>query len=404
MRLPKLTDILLFIGGLIALGVLAWLFFTITNTPPVVTTPQSIVLVTPTPTLEVTPRPTRETVWQLIVTPTPAPSASPTKEIVYPTAAPGAYPVPRPRSGFQFGGQVITFNHADKMHWAGMKWVKWQINEGDSDALDKVRRGHEQGFKVLLTVIGNPLLVEDAAYHDQFATYVAGLAAGGADAIEIWNEPNIARDWPSGKISPEIYLEILKPSYAAIKEANPATLVISAAQAATLVSKSLRTPNFWTEVDYTKEFVLIGGLRYADCVGVHYNIGISAPTNSDSGPTGDAAFWFLPRIVDYYSTLTRGTRPICITELGYLSDDGLDPLTQVAPDFAWAKDTTVDDQAAWHAAAARMGLNNPLIEMIIVWNVDFYAYGADPHAGYAIIRPNGGCPACDALHNVLGGS
>ncbi|MEK6574621.1 MAG: hypothetical protein AABZ58_09960 [Chloroflexota bacterium] len=39
--------------------------------------------------------------------------------------------------------------------------------------------------------------------------------------------------------------------------------------------------------------------------------------------------------------------------------------------------------------------------MIIVWNVDFWAYGADPHAGYAIIRPGGGCPACDALH-VLG--
>lgn len=404
MRLPKLSDLLLFFSGLIALGVLAWLFLAVTLTPTVVTTPQSIVLITSTPTPEVTPRPTRETVWQLIVTPTLAPAAEPTKVIVYPTPAPGAYPVARGRSGFQFGGQVITFNHADKMRWAGMKWVKWQINEGDSDALDKVKRGHEQGFKVLLTVIGNPVLVEDVAYPQQFATYVGNLAAGGADAIEVWNEPNIARDWPAGKISPEIYVQILKPSYAAIKAANPNTIVISAAQAATLVSKSLRTPNFWTEVDYTTELVLTGGLLYADCVGVHYNIGISPPTNTDKAPTGDAAFWFLPRLLDYYATLTKGTRPVCITELGYLSDDGLEPLTQVAPDFAWAQDTTVDDQAAWHAAAARLALTNPQIEMIIVWNVDFYAYGADPHAGYAIVRPNGGCPACDALNAVLGGS
>jgi hypothetical protein len=29
--------------------------------------------------------------------------------------------------------------------------------------------------------------------------------------------------------------------------------------------------------------------------------------------------------------------------------------------------------------------------------VDFTVYGDDPQAGYAMIRPNGQCPACDAL-------
>jgi hypothetical protein len=157
-------------------------------------------------------------------------------------------------------------------------------------------------------------------------------------------------------------------------------------------------------VDYTTDFVLVGGLLYADCIGVHYNIGISAPTNTDPSLKGDAAFWFLPRILEHYSKITRNTRPICITELGYLTDEGLEPLEAVAPNFAWAKDSTLQDQGLWHAAAAQIGINNPMIEMIIVWNVDFYAYGADPHAGYAIVRPGGGCPTCDALHNVLGGS
>ncbi|HLF03058.1 MAG TPA: hypothetical protein VI547_13840 [Anaerolineales bacterium] len=399
MRSPKLPDILLAIGGLLALGVLVWLFWAVTDQPAAPTTPQGIVLVTSTPTPEATP--TLESVWHYIVTPTPGgelfvePTLPPPPPVIYPSA--------RGRSGFLFGGQVLNLNAVDKMQWAGMGWVKWQINEGDVDGLDKIKRGHEAGFKVLLTVIGSPSGVEDSAYHAQYAAYVASLAAGGADAIEVWNEPNIARDWPAGKISPITYIKILKASYQAIKAANPNTLVISAANAATLVSKSLKTANFWTETDFTTEFVQWGGLLYTDCVGVHYNIGISAPTNTDNSLKGDAAFWFLPRILKYYSTLTQGTRPVCITELGYLTDEGLDPLETVAPDFAWAKDTTLTDQGEWHALAAQTGLNTPIVEMIIVWNVDFYVYGADPHAGYAIVRQDGACPTCDALHVVLAG-
>ena len=37
------------------------------------------------------------------------------------------------------------------------------------------------------------------------------------------------------------------------------------------------------------------------------------------------------------------------------------------------------------------------VRLVIIWNVDFTNYGADPMAGYAIIRPGGVCPACDAL-------
>jgi hypothetical protein len=40
------------------------------------------------------------------------------------------------------------------------------------------------------------------------------------------------------------------------------------------------------------------------------------------------------------------------------------------------------------------------VRLVIVWNVDFTGvYGSDPMGGYAIIRPDGSCPACDALGN-----
>ena len=34
------------------------------------------------------------------------------------------------------------------------------------------------------------------------------------------------------------------------------------------------------------------------------------------------------------------------------------------------------------------------IRLLIVWNVDSTTYGADPQAGYAIIRPDNTCTAC----------
>jgi hypothetical protein len=34
---------------------------------------------------------------------------------------------------------------------------------------------------------------------------------------------------------------------------------------------------------------------------------------------------------------------------------------------------------------------------MIIWNLDYQDYDPDPHGGFAIIRPDGTCPACDSL-------
>ena len=39
--------------------------------------------------------------------------------------------------------------------------------------------------------------------------------------------------------------------------------------------------------------------------------------------------------------------------------------------------------------------------MIIVWNIDFEIYGDDPQGGFAIIRPDGSCPACGTLQEAV---
>ena len=64
---------------------------------------------------------------------------------------------------------------------------------------------------------------------------------------------------------------------------------------------------------------------------------------------------------------------------------------------------TVSQQAAWLAQAAALASQSGRVRMMIVWNVDFTNYGADPQAGYAIVRPNGQCPACNTMRAAMGG-
>ncbi len=148
------------------------------------------------------------------VTPTPTitPTASPT-----PTMPPTATLIPSATSlaatpkdalpppvgghvggGFELGGQVLDLNSGTQsaMHRAGMKWVKQQVQEGDSNGAQLIAQAHAAGFKILLSVVGNKDAILQGGYFDQYAGYVGGLAASGADGLEIWNEMNLDREWP----------------------------------------------------------------------------------------------------------------------------------------------------------------------------------------------------------------
>ena len=63
----------------------------------------------------------------------------------------------------------------------------------------------------------------------------------------------------------------------------------------------------------------------------------------------------------------------------------------------------VAGDSQWYLAeAVRVGVQSGRVRMIIVFNVDFKTFGDDPQAGYAMIRPNGSCPACETLRSVMG--
>lgn len=303
---------------------------------------------------------------------------------------------------FEVGGQVwnLDLPYADLMHYAGMTWVKAQVRYGQETYI-LINAAHSRNFKILLSALGPASMVSQEGFERNFASWVARMAAAGADGIEVWNEPNIDREWQAGYIDPQAYTRLLCAAYSAIKAANPNTLVISGAPAPT-GGFSGCGPNGCDDLLFLRGIVEAGGVECVDYVGAHYNAGATSPSAISGHPGDDGrhhhSWYFLPQTQLYYNII-GGARQIFYTDLGYASQEGVPPFPE---EFAWARSTDNREQAAWLAEAAQLAAQTGMVRAVMIWNIDFMRYLGDPQDGYAIIRPGGSCPACVALHAVLG--
>ena len=320
-------------------------------------------------------------------------------QVVGAQAAPVAYI--ENRLPLPVGGHIKTFSEEAQaaMETAGMTWVKKQVHYGLSDGKDLIEAAHAKGYKVLLGALGDKdqLAADFDGYVAKFAEYVAYLAELGADAIEVWNEPNIDREWPRGQINGANYVRMLEAAYKAIKAVNPDTLVISGAPSPTGFFGGGCGFGGCDDHVYMAQMANAGAANYADCIGAHYNEGILPPTAQGGDPRGEYQTRYLILMLRRVAWPFRNADiPMCMTEIGYLSPEGYGPLPA---GFAWASTTSVSEQAAWLAEALLIMSNyeEMPVELAVVWNIDFDTYDADPQAGYAIIRRDGSCPACETI-------
>ena len=338
------------------------------------------------------------------------PGAPPPPPPPEPESGPAPVQPPPPSTanvgGFELGGQALSFAHPGHMHNARMTWVKrqvkWHGSEPASNFQHMIDSAHANGFKVLLSVIGEKgqIAGNPSGYYQNYANFLADLARGGANAIEVWNEMNIDREWPSGQIGGGNYVQMLSAAYNAIKSANPGTMVISGAPAPTGFFQGCGSGGGDDDC-FLQQMAAAGAANYMDCVGVHYNAGIVPPDATSGAPVGSSGHysWYLPRMMQLYRSFFP-SKPLCFTELGYLTGEGYGPLPG---GFAWAAGTSLAEHAAWLAGAVHRLRASGYVRMYIVWNVDATLWSSDPQAGYAIVRPGGGCPACDSLRQAMGG-
>ena len=354
-------------------------------------------------------------------TPTPVPTETPTPAPVVVGAPPDSDAVPNePSEGgftttnqvgaivtgqFEYGGHVTSAGSGtaiNALRQAGMTWMKIQQRYAPGSdvgfVVSAIQAAHQNGFKILVGTVGNPndLAAGGSAYIDQYTAWLGQIAGAGADAIEVWNEPNISREWPTGQISGASYASMLASAYQRIKSSNGSTLVISGAPAPTGAEAAF-PGEVMNDDNFLRQMVEAGGMNYLDCVGAHYNEGIVPPSQVEGDPRDNYYTRYFQTMLNVYVQITGGSKPICFTELGFLSSEGYPPLPQF---FSWAENVTVAQQAAWLAEAAALSSQSGQVRLMIVWNVDFTSYGSDPQGGYAMVRPGGNCPACNALANA----
>lgn len=324
-----------------------------------------------------------------------------------PTTDPG--PTQLDMTTFEVGGQshqidpsVVALLDQSNMNWVKFQH-KWEPGAAGSDVAGRIIDAHSAGYKVLLSVPGPPF--PQSIDYEAYINFLTEAATYQPDAIEIWNEENLDREWPATELGASSYvLNMLQPAYERIKSVNDNIMIISGALAPTGAFAScpgdVGGVMGCNDDAYIADMVAAGAENYLDCVGIHYNAGATAPSATSGHPydQGVATYqWYYPAMVDLYT----GTfsKPLCFTELGYLTSEGYDPLPQ---NFDFATDNTVQEQAQWLGENVQMARDSGRVRMVVVYNLDFDYYGPDdPQAGYAILRPDGSCPACDTIAQVV---
>lgn len=330
----------------------------------------------------------------------PAAPAEPVAGLEVPTVDPAALSAVDVPVAFEVGAFVGRLNAAAILT-AGRVRFDWLAVEVDVPAgadpaaqqrtLDDARAN---GFKALFSLRGDAaaLAADPAGYMNEFAAYAGRLAAMGAAGVEVWPEMN-----GPAQITPEAYVQLLGLTFNAVKTANPDTLVITGG-VAPIAPGGQDTAFTWTTDTYIESLAAAGAGEAADCIGVHYTQGALPPDATGGDVRGSATFYFLPLLLDHVRAAFPEA-PLCVTRLGYLSPEGWDA---VPPGYEWAQDITAARQAEWLAAAVGTLAAGEDVWLALVWNLDAATFDeSSASGGYALVRPGGACPACDALEPLL---
>jgi hypothetical protein len=270
----------------------------------------------------------------------------------YVSPTPTSWPrerLPSPDYGFQaflWWDWNIAERDLTLIEEAGFRWVKqnvaWQDLEGaargafdwpKSDHI--VERAAAHDLDVLLRIDGLPLphWVEPSddpsipVDPDAFAQFCGALAEryrGRVRAYQVWNEPNLAREWNGTAPNPAGYVALLRACYLAIKEADPQALVISAGLAPT----GNTPPEAIPDVEYLIAMYEAGAAPYFDLLGAHAP-GFRAPpevspAEAASNPEyGGQRFFCFRHVEDLREVMLRygeEEKQIAILEMGWTSD------------------------------------------------------------------------------------
>ncbi len=362
---------------------------------------------------------------QRLVIPVPATAAAETAAAE--TAAPAPAPVMATGITTFFTGQDTTLV-IEQIQRLGMSWVKldvmWRDLEPTAgvynfDELDAVVAMLDQAdLNILFTVWAAPgwtrSNAEESGPPDDFSAYAGFMRTlaeryqGRVQAYEIWNEPNLRREWNSTRhpISAASYAELLRLSYEAVKAGDPNALVISAGLAPTGFNDGV---NAIDDRLYLRDLYASGLASISDAIGAHPEGWANPPdAHCCNQPEGvethydSRTFFFLDTLADYRQIMSdHGDQAasIWVTRFGWGSSEDTTPPSAINIFYSY---TDLAEQATYTPRALTLGAELGYIGAMFVDNLNgCVALPDDTEACYtSLIGPNGQVrPVFDALVN-----
>jgi polysaccharide biosynthesis protein PslG len=224
--------------------------------------------------------------------------------------------------------------------------------------------------------------------------YRDGSVYGHVSAIEVWNEPNLEREWGSyiTQTSATDYVTLLKVAHAAIKKADPSMLVVTAGLSPTDVSDGTAQP----DDQYLQWLYDAGLLGNYDVLGVQGNSVAPDPIADPGSLDGyaDPSFYF--RRVEQLRAIQEqngdSEKPVWLLEFGWTSD-------HVHPEYAWYAVSEAQKADNILAAFQYARANWPWMGVMTVWALPDPTWGPDREEyWWAISNPDGTTrPALDRI-------
>jgi polysaccharide biosynthesis protein PslG len=357
----------------------------------------------------------------------PPPTLPPANVTLPPLVTPGPSPTPSPilhssLMGIQIHGYLKDDEWMRMLAYSkdlGMGWIKVQVqwkelepskgnfNELYSAMVLNVQRARLQGFRTMLSIAKAPgwarpssvFETEDGPsdnpqdFADFVARFVHDTKPEFIDAIEIWNEPNLIREWRGKPLTGAEYMKYFSVAYAAIQNEQRAQLaahritVITAGPAPTGTSADGSSLN---DRDWLQQLYTSGLLKYGSdvVVGAH-PYGWANPPDANccmaqSGVTGwyeHRSFYFRDTLDDYRKIMIRNNHAagkLWVTEFGWATYDGLrrsdgNPAS-ADPRSGWQTLISQGQQASYVLRAFHIAQQPPYYEYLgpmMLWNLNF---------------------------------
>lgn len=316
-------------------------------------------------------------------------------------------------SSFLLGHPESTPRDLQLMSAAGFRWTKltlpWRSVEAscknciDWEQLDQaVAASTAAGVKIMVRIDHQPswsraTVVENGPPDDMFDyadfvsvvanRYRSGSPKGTIDAIQVWNEPNLSREWGNSIVDRDQaaqYMYMLKETYTLVKAVDPTKIIVSAGLSPTGTNDGTAQPDD-VYLGWLYEF---GLAAYSDVIGMHapgYGSPPEAELNSDARfPHPSFYFRRVEQLRDIMTLNGDGFKQFWVLEFGWTTD-------QVNPQYSWYA-VTPEQQADYVVRAYKYAQTYwaPQVGPMFVWTMaDPTWTEANEQFWWSITNPDG---------------